>query len=304
VGRLLPGAPIFVVDNGSTDQTLEIARSFPHVEVLVGHGNIGYGAAVNRGVSASRGRVVLVINPDIVVTTVDVAALDELIKSEPFGLVGCASADPGERQPPIMAAWGWFRELALALWIWFLKPRGFSLVRPVAKPGAPAWIGGAALMFSSAEWEVIGGFDEAIFLYYEDVDLSRRYQARGLPLRTSEAVKVEHHREAERGTELELIQSWALRSLVQTTGTWQGAEAAERAAILTLAALATMEGIFRIARWLPWVGPRSARKARAARRVRALLIESQPQGIAPSYYGVANVAYGRAARRLAMSADR
>ena len=125
-----------------------------------------------------------------------------------------------------------------------------------------------------------------------------------MPLRTSNAVTVEHHREDERGTELELVQSWMLRSLGQTTATWQGPAAAQRAAIATLAALAVIEGTLRIARHLPGLGPRSGRKARAARRVCELLLASPPRVVAQTHYGVANAAHRRAARRLVMSADR
>lgn len=44
------------------------------------------------------------------------------------------------------------------------------------------WIGGMFMLFPSAAFRAVGGFDEAYFLYYEDVDLCRRLQAAGKPV--------------------------------------------------------------------------------------------------------------------------
>jgi GT2 family glycosyltransferase len=41
------------------------------------------------------------------------------------------------------------------------------------------WIGGMFMLFPSATFRAVGGFDEAYFLYYEDVDLCRRLHAAG-----------------------------------------------------------------------------------------------------------------------------
>jgi len=58
---------VIVVDNGSSDGTLEILRNF-EVKVIEGHGNIGYGAGNNLGVEASKGEYVVILNPDTVVS--------------------------------------------------------------------------------------------------------------------------------------------------------------------------------------------------------------------------------------------
>jgi N-acetylglucosaminyl-diphospho-decaprenol L-rhamnosyltransferase len=53
---------------------------------------------------------------------------------------------------------------------------------PVASAaGAPAPLGptGGAALYRREAWDAVGGFDERIFLYYEDLDLALRIAARG-----------------------------------------------------------------------------------------------------------------------------
>ena len=82
----LPGAEVLVVDNGSTDRTLEIAGRWPDVRVIAGHGNVGFGGGVDRGAAAATRELLLVVNPDAAVVAADAAALERLSRDEPIGV--------------------------------------------------------------------------------------------------------------------------------------------------------------------------------------------------------------------------
>jgi O-antigen biosynthesis protein len=58
---------VIVVDNASTDETAEMVRQeFPQVRLVVNERNLGYTKANNIGIRLSRGKFVLLLNPDTV----------------------------------------------------------------------------------------------------------------------------------------------------------------------------------------------------------------------------------------------
>jgi N-acetylglucosaminyl-diphospho-decaprenol L-rhamnosyltransferase len=290
--RLLGDNPVIVVDNGSRDDTVAIAESRGVQLVLSDHGNVGYGAAVNLGIRNVASPSVLVINPDVVIESVDRAALGELLESRPLGLVSCTKVDSDSGDRPVMALWNWWHELLWMLWTWFLKPRSLSARRPGPRSGRPGWISGAAFLASTAEWNTVGGFDESLFLYYEDVDLSRRYQSASYRLRATDAIRVSHvRREEERGADLELVQSWVFRSLVQMTYSWRGARVAARAGAAVLLGLRVVEALGDGSALVPVLGRLGGRKAAGARAVLRELAHDPPVGPSSVHYPFANAAY-------------
>ena len=54
------------------------------------------------------------------------------------------------------------------------------------------WVSGAATLFRRSTWDAVGGFDPALFMYGEDVDLSWRLRAKGFRLRYLPKLAVVH----------------------------------------------------------------------------------------------------------------
>ena len=68
---------VTVVDNGSTDGTLEWVRARPELDLVETGANRGYGGAANVGVATAAEEWVLVVNPDI---TFERGAIDALLE--------------------------------------------------------------------------------------------------------------------------------------------------------------------------------------------------------------------------------
>jgi hypothetical protein len=117
----------------------------------------------------------------------------------------------------------------------------------------------------------MGGFDETLFLYFEDRDLSRRYHARGRQVGGTTAITVAHVGQGS-SPGSEQIQAWAILSLLEFVAKWQGHREARRAACAALCALRAVSSLGRTAERLPVIGPRAAEKGASAARVTSALL--------------------------------
>jgi GT2 family glycosyltransferase len=185
-----------VVDNGSRDSTVEIVRawSLPFASTVLERSNRGYAVGANAAIDELRRRgvgLVLLLNPDAVVLSADLAALERLFGRSPsLGSLCPVMITPGGRT---------FDSLGLRLTPWGsvgdaeqrqpYRPIGTSALRGVIGP-----CGGGALYRVAALESVPGPFDERFFLYYEDADLALRLKRRGWGTVTSDLVTVEHRR--------------------------------------------------------------------------------------------------------------
>jgi GT2 family glycosyltransferase len=270
----LPGAEVIVVDNGSTDETMQIAERYPFVRTIVGHGNVGFGTAVNLGAVASRALLV-VINPDTRLVEYDPVILSEIAAKRDAGLLGCRMRERGHDRFAISRLWPWRVELTWALTQWFLVPREVSLSRPgFLFRRSDQWVSGAAFVTRVDEFHRAGGFDERFFLYFEDNDLSRGYHEAQLPVGTTDALTFEHAGQSSSPPNEELMITFSLLGLIQYVSKWHGSAEAERAARQCLRLLDGLVAGGRRLNGVPLVGPRAAKKSDSAATVRGALVKS------------------------------
>ncbi|MCM2327296.1 MAG: glycosyltransferase [Lysobacter sp.] len=150
---------LLVHDNSPEAQSAEAIRALPEiaggafasVDVRHAGANAGFGAGHNANAKRGASPWLLVINQDCIV---EPGALERLVAT--------AAADDAK-----VAAWE-MRQVP------YEHPKAYD----PATLDAP-WASGAATLFRREAWESAGGFDEAIFMYGEDVDLSWRLRARG-----------------------------------------------------------------------------------------------------------------------------
>jgi GT2 family glycosyltransferase len=181
-----------LVDNGSRDGTAEaVAASMPDVLVVQNDHNAGYGEAVNQGAREGDGAYLLILNSDAIARPGAVARLAEFLDHEhEFVVAAGRLVDEGTDLPQVGFGMRSFPTLAgqLALMTGFERywPRNpisareamldFDYERTQEVDAQPA---GACLMCRRRDFDAVGGFDEAFFYWFEDVDLLRRLRERG-----------------------------------------------------------------------------------------------------------------------------
>lgn len=189
------GTYLVMADNGSIDGSVEAEEKRAadsgtgNVQLLRTGGNIGYGAAANRGIAElarmrDRGELnpdwVLLVNPDVVFEAGSIDALLQCAQETPrAGAIGPliqeadGSAYPSARAvPELVSGIGH----ALLADIWPNNPFS-SRYRDDARMDIrreAGWLSGACLLLNWKAFEAIDGFDTRYFMYMEDVDLGDR----------------------------------------------------------------------------------------------------------------------------------
>lgn len=164
-------AQTIVVDNGSRDGTAElVADRFPEVRLIELPTNLGFGAAVNRGVRAGNAEIVVLVNNDVELEPAALEALEAPFADERVGMVAGLTTTPGSA---VVDTLGIQLDATLAA---YGRMRG----RPVGEAGGTlAGPMGGLAAYRRTAFEQAGGFDERLFAYGEDVDLALRLRAAG-----------------------------------------------------------------------------------------------------------------------------
>lgn len=163
--------PVVVVDNASGDDTVKVAEDYGAIVIRNGR-NEGYGRANNCGVRAAASDYVLIANPDLVLADGAIAALEAATRHYP---------EAGLYAPRILEHDGrvFFQPRSL-LATYLTNPSGRSWL-PAGDVCAP-FFSGACFVMRRDVFLALGGFDENIFLFYEDDDLCRRLADSGKSL--------------------------------------------------------------------------------------------------------------------------
>ncbi len=175
---------ITVVDNASSDGSAQmVSAEFPDVRLIISDANEGFAAACNRGITASSGDFILILNPDTTVGTDALTLALDFMRSHPdAGAAGARMVDgtgrflPESKRgfPSPMTSFFRFSRL------YRLFPRSplFNAYYLGHLPDDATCradiLTGAFMMIRKEALEKAGLFDTSFFMYGEDIDLSWR----------------------------------------------------------------------------------------------------------------------------------
>jgi GT2 family glycosyltransferase len=184
------GTEVIVVDDGSPGATVSLtALEFPGVRVVRHPTSRGFCAAANRGIEASRGAIIELLNDDTQVTPGWAEAALRCFADPHVGAVAplVLRGVPGD--PPIIDSAGDEYDPG-----GFARKRGSGAIAAgdYRRPAFVAAASGSSVFLRRAALERVGCFPEQFVAYFEDVDLSLRLTAAGYRVRYEPASVVWH----------------------------------------------------------------------------------------------------------------
>ncbi|GGA59948.1 glycosyl transferase [Edaphobacter acidisoli] len=181
---------IIVVDNDSPERGChELRVRFPDVKLIVLERNIGFGAANNVGAAQARGRDLLFLNPDTLVTENALSRMMAVLDAqEEVGAVGCRLLNgDGTLQTSCVQSFPTILNQLLAFdWLKCHWPRLplFGIRALYTNEGRGVYevdvVSGACIMLKRKAFEQGGGFHRDYFMYAEEVDLCYRVRNAGM----------------------------------------------------------------------------------------------------------------------------
>jgi N-acetylglucosaminyl-diphospho-decaprenol L-rhamnosyltransferase len=201
-----PAFELFVVDNASTDGSARmVASEFPDAQLIESGVNGGYARANNLALRRSRGRYLLLLNPDTELPPSALRAMVDFMDAHPeAGAAGPklvrldGSLDLACRRSFPSPEVSFYRMLGLSAH--FPRSRRFGRYNlTYLDPDQPAEVDsvvGAFMMVRAEAVGQVGLLDEAFFMYGEDLDWAYRIKSRGWKILYNPGVVVLHHKGA------------------------------------------------------------------------------------------------------------
>lgn len=180
---------IIVVDNGSTDNSLEILESIPDIKLIKNPKNRGFTGGHIDGLSASKGKFIFVLNNDAVVDKNYIQKALSILEGDPnIAIVGGRSYS-WDGDPDNLSSNSSFH--------------GFQHINPNSLEGIfiqndygftheTNWVSGSAMIIRKSAIEKSGYFYDPMFAYYEESDLFNRLQSLGYKIVYSPDLKIWH----------------------------------------------------------------------------------------------------------------
>lgn len=192
---------VFVVDNNSGDGSAEVVREkFPQVDLTASAENLGFAKGNNLAIKKSRGRYVLLLNPDTEILDNVLEKMVRFMDAHPeCGIAGCKLLNADLSLQSSVRA---FPDLASQIFI-LLKIHNFllhskAMYRYLAgdfdyeKTQEVDQVMGAFMMIRREVFDKIGLMDETFWLWFEEVDFCKRAKEAGWKIFYTPEAKIIH----------------------------------------------------------------------------------------------------------------
>lgn len=202
-------AEVFVVENASKDGTVEMAKKdFPWVVLIANKKNLGFSKANNQAIRKSKGKYVLILNPDTRVMPDTFTKMIEFMDKNPdVGVATCRIEFPNGKLdvdcrrhfPTPWRAFTHFSGLSkLFRGSQLFDQYNYGYLRDDQEHEIDAGVG-AFMMVRKEAIAKVGMFDEEFFFYGEDLDWCYRFREAGYKIVYTPITKIIHYKGASSG---------------------------------------------------------------------------------------------------------
>lgn len=203
VKKSLHPVNIFLIDNHSSDTSMQPFKGESEIQVHLRQKNFGFASSVNYGAEKGESEFILILNPDCIIepNTIELLIAD-FKNSEKLGMVGClvTNSDGTEQKASRRQLPTFWRTLMTVSKLEKLSNRvpilkGVNLNHqemPSTNLKVEA-ISGAIMLVKRTVFEELDGLDEKFPMHFEDLDLMKRIQSLGYEISFNPNVKVKHY---------------------------------------------------------------------------------------------------------------
>ena len=170
---------VIIVDNYSNDGNLDkFSVQFPEFSFIDNSENNGFSNGCNTGAKVAKGNYLLFLNPDTILSIEALIKLLDTAKKYPeYKLISCSKINSkgvleksNKPFPSLITLFGLTRSLYK-----FLNRRFVDdAIIDLDNIELPNWISGSLILISREWFDKLEGWNEDYWMYYEDVDLSKR----------------------------------------------------------------------------------------------------------------------------------
>ncbi len=185
---------VIVVDNQSNDGILDnFKQRFDWVRFAENSGNNGFANGCNFGASLANGNYLMFLNPDTIANSEAVSKIWQYAKQHPTsGIVSCK-----QRRPNGTYEKSYRKFLTLFTLFGFLRAiaKLFSNNNPLRENNIlfTEWVSGSLVLMSKDWFDTIQGWNEDYWMYFEDMDLSKRVHDSNGKVTVLEDVEIIHN---------------------------------------------------------------------------------------------------------------
>jgi N-acetylglucosaminyl-diphospho-decaprenol L-rhamnosyltransferase len=208
-------ADCVLLDNGSRDGSIKrVEREFREVRIVKLGSNLGFGPALNEGVRRHPAKLLVFANDDVLYER---RFLECLLDAAGRGEVTAAGVLLAKDDPGTIDSAGVLVDATLLAFD-YLHGKAVGEATSAAPPLGPT---GAAALVPLSAFQSVGGFDDRIFAYLEDVDLALRLRALGVRCRLAPEARGTHRYSATLGSgsrEKNRLMGWSRGYLLRRYG--------------------------------------------------------------------------------------